>query len=177
MEIDVLPFGDVFRLIVFVDKGNSAQAFYDRLFTLLTIFSSGIFALVVALLTNWFTENLEYKKFGRQLNKEKIERVRALYEDALFILSNVIIQRGRGTQEQQTEFTRVESRLNLYSTNEIKDQFGKTFEIARQWAMFQKASEPKEMEGYVVYQSKQSSRAEDMKKKQKKCFLSTRVIF
>jgi hypothetical protein len=102
----------------------------DKTFAILIALISSISAILIAYITNLFTERREFRSFFRQDKKDKIEKYKTLYENVLFSLSNIVVQSGVGTIEGQIEFTRLESQLDFYSTRDIREQFNKTFELA-----------------------------------------------
>lgn len=89
----------------------------DKVFALITVISSGLFGLAVAIVTSWLSTRREDRVFKRQLIRERIEATRILYEDALFALETIYVQRGQGSKDQQASLTRVLARLALRSTD------------------------------------------------------------
>lgn len=100
----------------------------DKVFALTTVLLSSFFSLLVTLLTNWAIARKEDKTFKRQLQKERIETTRTLYQDALYVLGIIAKQEGRADQDTLKELVKLRSRLPLLASRDIQEQFQKTAE-------------------------------------------------
>jgi|GEM_PF-4569289 len=155
---------DLFKIIIVTDKINSEKMLDDKLFALLTVLLSGLFSLLVVLITNWMTSRFENKKFNNQLKKEKIEAIRNLYENTIYMLQKFIVQSGKGSKEEQDEFNRIKARLALRSTKEIEEQYASCFDVAEDWARIYVKSLPEKTEsGYSIIKSGMNQFAEQAK--------------
>ncbi|MDT4896406.1 MAG: hypothetical protein QOH25_1483 [Acidobacteriota bacterium] len=125
----------------------------DKVFALLTVISSGIFGLAVAMVTSRLSTRREDRTFKRQLIRERIEATRALYEDALSALETLYVQRGRGSKDEQASLTRLLARLALRSTDEIRTQFDIATQATLEWAAQYSQTEPEEMSGMLFVKS------------------------
>jgi hypothetical protein len=138
----------------------------DKTFAILIALISNVSAIFVAYITSRFAEKREFRSFSRQAKKERVERIKLLYEDTVFILSNIVIQKGRATAEQRIEFTRLEARLGLFSTKEVREQFLKTFELAQEMSAYARSAEPKRIDDkHILLESELSSHAKDYESK------------
>lgn len=136
----------------------------DRVFALLAALSGGFFGLAVAVVTGWLTSRREGRTFKRQFSRDRVEAVRALYEDALFSIETLIVHRGRGTEEGQANHSRIFARLALNSTDEIRTQFGVTTAAAQAWGAQQRQAEPRESGGLLFYVSGVQKYADEAEK-------------
>lgn len=138
----------------------------DKTFAIVIALISSLSAIIVAYITNLFAERRESRSFSRQIQKDKIEKYKIIYENVLFSLSNIVVQTGVGTIEGQIEFTRLESQLDFYSTKEIREQFNKTFELAQDMSSYYRSAEPKKLsDGYNLIESEQSSHTKEFRAK------------
>lgn len=136
----------------------------DRVFTLITVISSGFFGLAVAIITGWLTSQREGRTFWRQLSRERVEAVRTLYEDALSAIESLMVNRGLVTEADQANFSRLLARLALRSTDEIRKQVEDAAEAARAWGVKRRKVEPQWSGGMLFVSSDVYGHAEEAEK-------------
>ena len=151
----------------------------DKTFAVITLAITSLFGLLVTIVTNRLTASREDRDFKRQLKRENLEATRTLYEDALFMLERLVIQRGRGDKAEQDEFTRMLARLSLRSTNEIKNLYEQAAESALDWAAEYRKSQPEQTGGMLWYKSgvgKYTEEAEALYPKFQEKFIKLKTI-
>lgn len=136
----------------------------DRVFTLITVISSGFLGLAVAVITGWLTSRREGRTFRRQLSRDRVEAVRTLYEDGLSAIESLMVNRGVVSEADQATFTRILARLALSSTDEIRKQFEDAAEAARAWGIKRRQVEPQRAGGMLFVSSDIYGHAEEAEK-------------
>jgi len=125
----------------------------DKIFALITVIASGIFGLLVSILTTFLQARREDRIFKRQLYKERIETTRNLYQDTLSILAGYCKRGGVGTEEDQNELIHLRSRLALSADRSVQTCFQKSSESLEIWAAEYQKAQPRQMGSYILIES------------------------
>jgi hypothetical protein len=134
-------------------RAGLAKRMSDKVFALITVISSGIFGLAVAVVTSWLSSRRENRVFKQQLIRDRIEATRVLYEDALSAIETLYVHRGRGSNDEQASLTLLLAKLALRSTDEIRGQFDIAVQATLDWAVQYRQTEPEEMSGLLIFKS------------------------
>jgi hypothetical protein len=125
----------------------------DKTFALITVTVSGVFAIIVAVVTHWFSSSREARVLQREVRRDEIAVLRQLYEEAIFILDHACRTRNFGTKEDQNRVIRFLARLHLYSPSYVRDQYHTTSDVVDAWTAQVRSSEPESRQGILIFRA------------------------
>lgn len=123
----------------------------DKVFALITVSVSGVFAVFVAVVTHWLARSRESQMLRREVRRDEIAQTRALYEEAIFILNHACYTRCLGANDDQNRVIRFLARLYLLAPQEVRDQYMKTSDRVDQWAAQARKGEPQAHNGVLIF--------------------------
>jgi hypothetical protein len=128
----------------------------DKEFALLTVIVSGVFALLVSLVTHFLSASRESRTLKREIRRDQKRGLRELYEEAIFTLDRTCSTLGKGTDDDRDKVLKFLARLHLHATTEIRDEYLKTADVVDSWAAQARKGEPKPVgEGFLMIGSPQ----------------------
>lgn len=125
----------------------------DKVFAIITISVSGIFALLVAIVTHWLASSRESRVFVREARRDRIQMTRELYEEAIFILDRSCRTLGLGSQEDREQTIRFIAKLSLHATQAVQEQYFKTADVLDEWVAQARKGQPERHGGVLVVKS------------------------
>jgi hypothetical protein len=102
----------------------------------ITVFVSGLFALVVALVTTYLANANDRQKHSRDVKRKRYDDTESLYVDVLATLETAIreTQHLQTSEETTAAFPRLNARLLLTSTPDIINQYETAGSLLYQWS-------------------------------------------
>ena len=125
----------------------------DKTFALITVSVSGIFAIIVAVVTHWLSSSRESKVLQRESRRDEIAVLRQLYEEAIFILDHACRTRNLGTDEDQNRVIRFLARLHLHAPSYVRDQYHITSDAVDAWTPQVRKGEPESRQGILIFRA------------------------
>lgn len=118
-------------------------------FPLITVLISGLFGLVVAVVTSLLANRREVHTYRRQSAQEAYEEVKATYCDSLACLEKCVRSVARGAEfpALEAELATSSARLQLIATEEILEQNVKVSDLMYDWSTEYRLGEPKKIAG------------------------------
>ena len=114
-------------------------------FPLITVFLSGLFALLVAVVTTLLATRKDTRTYRRERDRRRYENTEALYVDTIAILEKCIrdTERLEDYSELSDELPRLNARLELASTREIVGQYEVVGDVMSEWSTEYRRGAPK----------------------------------
>ncbi len=122
----------------------------DKSFAIVTVAVSGVFGLLVAVITHWLSMSRESQSLRRDLARDEMKSLGELYEDALFVLDRQIRTYGMGTDADQDRVLKLLARLSLYGRQDVQDKYQRASELIDTWCAERNAADPKRMGGSIL---------------------------
>lgn len=132
----------------------------EQVFALATVSVSGLFSVIVAVVSNTFTTNRENRTFQRQLHKERIELTRKLYQDTLALLMRLERSGGIGDEQVGKDLANLHALFPLTASVKIQKQFAATTEALDEYVVKYRAIQPQDIGGGMMIIKSDFQRAE-----------------
>jgi hypothetical protein len=121
-----------------------------ELLTIVAAVAGGLMTLVTGWLVAIATSRREREAFLRDLQRNRVERLRTLFEDGLVMFERHERNLGKSSEEHVTDMLRVKARLTLGASKDIAEQFQKTAIALDEWAIEARQGAPKQLAGGVT---------------------------
>lgn len=132
----------------------------NPMFQLLTIFLSGVFGLLVAVVSNWMVSSKESRQHKREKAQAHYEEVKALYSEHLATLHSITTHTTHHLNEAplMIEYASQDAKLALLSVPSVIEQADLLIAIIQRWAQEYVAGNPK---GMIIGHGKEHRKAAD----------------
>jgi hypothetical protein len=121
-----------------------------ELYALIGVLATGVFGLIIALVTSRLTRGREHWASRRAAKKELLDERRDLYVEAVALINSHIANQCKGDKEYEGRLRNIEARIELLSPKEIRLAFEETANLISAWAGECRAFEPRRMGNMVV---------------------------
>jgi hypothetical protein len=120
-----------------------------NLTAILTVFISGLFGLIVAVVTLELVDRRENKKFKKEMALRDYKEHEELYISILSSLDKIVkfTHRGKEYEELFEDLTYISAKSQLLAAKKVNDKFSEVSEILYVWTTEYKASLPTRIGG------------------------------
>jgi hypothetical protein len=123
----------------------------DKVFALATVCASGVFALLVSLVSHFLTASRESRHLRREARRDEIHSMRELYEETIFILDRGCYTLGLGAVEDLDRNIRFRAKLFLHAPSNVREQYLITADKLDEWAAQARKGEPEQHTGFLTF--------------------------